>query len=214
MNHNSMLKHYRMIKYIQQATVLLDQSDSTEIKHRMMWDLGDVNDTHSLRLFYTRGSNEFIVMIMNNETHNGNTILKTHLAENNGYYSPENYLTGKSLVLSGKKTTLRFTEKNAHEAIELESLPVEAGGSLIVRDEMEELEFQHSTVTAFDGHSFGLYCIFSLLNIVDNMFDGYVAKNEKKYDQYINLPTVVDDSIIDEVESKIVTFVQNLKEDI
>lgn len=214
MNRNNMLKHYRMIKYIQQATVLLDQSDSTEIKNRMMWDLGDVDDNLSLRLYYTRGCNEFIVNLVNTNTHSGITVLKTHLASSAGHYAPDNYLTGKSLSISGIKNELRFTEKNAHEATVLKSLPVEAATSLIVSDEMEELEFQHSTVTAFDEHSFGLYCVFSLLNIVDCAFEDYVAKNGNKYSKCVYLPNVLDDKTIDEVERRIVTFVQNLREDI
>lgn len=169
MKQHSLVQHYNILKALKEICHTLYNSDENSIPFRMKWDLMET-ETDEYVLFCTKKSSALQLVRINKEKKSGYTIAKFSVSHKN-YYSTKNtiYNNGKGFNFYGDETTLHYVEPGKKEAVELECLPLYTVRNLLLDDGLEELEFQYGTLHNFDGDSFDMYCIFSLLLNVDDI---------------------------------------------
>lgn len=212
MNQHSLVQHYNILKTLKEISHAIYLSESNDIPFRIKWDLMQTY-TDEYVLFCTKKSSALQLVRINKERKAGYTIAKFEVSHKN-YYNSKNsiYKNGKGFNYNGDETTIQYVEPGKKEAVELDCLPVGTVRNLLLDEGLEELEFQYGTLHNFDGDSFEMYSIFSLLHNVDEI-DKPIA------DQTINRLSfldVVGDNVVDslllsltELKNKIVEDLSN-----
>ncbi|WP_416470402.1 hypothetical protein [Salmonella enterica] len=215
MNHNTLFKHYRILKHLVECSKKLDQSaGNPEIKFKMMWELGEF-DEKVIRLHYAKDNASIQMSIIDPIKHDIKRIVKIRMAHNNHYYDKKNYLSynGNGFTINGSDK-IRYTELNAHEHILLDPLPLETAGSLVLRDSLEEIDFQYNTLYNFTGNAFQMYCIFSMLFHIDNITKPFYMNSGEEVLMNVELSMNIPENIIDDLAVRVEEFHKKLHEDL
>lgn len=207
MNHNSLLQHYTILKTLKDLSNIIFLSDSNELPFRMKWDLLET-DTDTYVLFSTKKSAHMQLVRISKATQAVHAIASFSI-EPKSYNIQINkiYNGGTGFLFTGEENIMRFLEPGKKEVINLNALPQEAMRGLLGGAGIEELEFQYGTLHNFDGDSFAMYCIFSLLYYVDNIcekvkgehFNGLsllnIVSNEDDLDLLVSSLTVLKEKV-------------------
>jgi len=213
MNHHSLVQHYKILKHMANLSeVMFNNGKNPDIAKRMKWDIYETDDdTYRVLFDKTTSLFELIRIHKSSGYKLANTsITNTVLSYVNNYiYSGASNGSSFGLRLNCREKDIIYVTPDNRSKIDLSILP-DTVLELLERDCYEELEFQYSTLYNFEGQSFQLYCIYSLLSHADNIHTFPVPG------YYVNIDLVkrVYESDIDEVESALYNLLQKTIKDL
>lgn len=210
MNQHSLVQHYNILKTLKEISHAIHLSESNDIPFRMKWDLMETS-TDEFVLFCTKKSSALQLVRINKERKAGYTIAKFEVTGKN-YYSGKNsiYKAGNGFNYVGDETTLHYVEPGKKEPVVLECLPIETVRNLLLDEGLEELEFQYGTLHNFDGNSFEMYSIFSLLHNVDEIGTALPDGNTNR----LSFLDIVDGDVVDALLQSLIELKNKIVEDL
>lgn len=210
MNQHSLVQHYEILKSLKEISHALFLNDSNDLPFRMKWELMET-ETDTYVLFSTKKSAALQLVRVNKTKQAGYTIARFSVETKNYQPQPNKiYKDGTGFLYAGDETTLRFVEPGKKEPEVLECLPLYTVRNLLLDDGLEELEFQYGTLHNFEGDSFEMYCLFSLLHNVDDI------GNEVKsgYHNRLSFLDVVGNGVLDSLVQSISELKVKLLQDL
>lgn len=184
MNKDSMIKHYKFLKYFRELGVVLFNSNHPDVLSRMQWTLFE-DETVMCKLNLLKSSN--ILRLDIHYKHKSRVMKSVFLFEeiskwmtslNTIVCSPNNYL----FRITNGINNISYNEPNKSTTTVLEMLSPEITDQLRNNEIFDELEFQYSTMYNIEPGAFELFCIFNLLT-----HDVIKTEIEKQYRMVMKL---------------------------
>lgn len=204
MNQKSLIQNYSLLKTLKEMSHAIYRAENNPMPFRMKWVLCET-ETEEFVLFCVKKTASLQLVRVNKQRGTGHTIAKFSVDEK-PYQADTNkiYNDGNGFVFEGEKTSVNYIEPGKKVPVSLECLPIETVRSLLLDDGLEELEFQYRTLYNFGDTSFEMYCIFSLLQNVDDI---HIPIADKTVNRLVFL-----DIIDDEYSTELLKSLEELSE--